>query len=89
MPQHITKTRYAKLVELIKSVVPDDESKCEQIMSGIRNIFDFDPNASTYTPEHAAAIVKSRKKLQEQGISIYVSSGKKLFDQKKKALANV
>ena len=42
MHQHITKTRYAKLVELIKSIVPDDESKCEQIMSGIRNIFDFD-----------------------------------------------
>ena len=51
MPQHITKTRYAKLVEFIKSVVPDDESKCEQIMSGIRTIFEFDPNASTYTQE--------------------------------------
>jgi mitochondrial fission protein ELM1 len=87
MPHHITKTRYAKLVELVKSIIPDDESKCEQIMNGICNIFEFDPNASTYTPRHAAEIVKSRKKLQEQGISIYVSSGKKRFDEKKKALA--
>ena len=46
MPQHITKTRYAKLVEFIKSVIPDDGSKCEHIMSGIHNIFEFDPNAS-------------------------------------------
>jgi hypothetical protein len=50
-------------------------------------MIEFAPNASTYTPRHAAEIVKSRKKLQEQGISIYVSSGKKRFDEKKKALA--
>ena len=86
MPHHITKTRYAKLVELVKSIIPDDESKCEQIMNGICNIFEYDPNASTYTPQQAAAIVKSRKKIQ--GIPVYVASRNKRTDDTALAFEN-
>ena len=89
MHHQLTKTRYVQIVAHIKSIFPDDDAKCDEILSGICKVLEFDINASTYTAKHAAEIVKSRKKLQEQGIPIYVSSGKKLFDEKKKLATNL
>lgn len=79
----ISKTRYYEFRDrLIKKC---DKDVAEELLESFKEIFKFDPNISLYTEKAKEAILERRRKLKEQGISTYESSGAKLYYHRKKA----
>lgn len=63
----------------------DDDHKIELILADLRSIMKFDPDATRYTPELAQKEKERRHKLRdEHGISTYVTSGTKLYRERRK-----
>ena len=78
-----SKSRYYEIEKRMMATFPDQST---HILDIIKEVFDFDPNASTYNENIKASIDKRRQKLKEQGISTYISSGSKASYYKKKQL---
>ena len=76
-----SKTKYYEIEKQITTIFPD---QCLQMLEILKNVLEFDPNISTYNANVKASIDKRRKKLKEEGISTYISSGFKSTYYKRK-----
>lgn len=73
----MSKKRYQEIADKLANII-GDQDKLEEAMASIREIMKFDPDKSSYTPEHGQKVLSRRHKLRdEQGISTYISSGRK------------
>jgi len=80
----MSKSTYSELLCIIARLTTSQSQESQENMEReIQELFNFDPIAtnSVYNKE---ATYRYRKKKSEQGISTYVSSGKKSSDQKKR-----
>lgn len=73
----LSKKRYYDLEEEFKLLFEDET--VSKIMERIRFVMQFDPDRSTYTKEQAAKIKAYRSRMKEQGVSTYVTSGRKKY----------
>ena len=76
-----SKTKYYEIEKQITTIFPDQSL---QMLEILKNVLEFDPNISTYNANVKASIDKRRKKLKEEGISTYISSGFKSTYYKRK-----
>jgi hypothetical protein len=72
----LSKTRFKEICESLTTIIQDDD-KVRQVIESIQTILNFDPNIPQYTPEVGKKIKEYRQRLKEEGISTYISSGKK------------
>ena len=81
----LSKKRFAEVKQLIEEYT--DEAVAQEMITRFLQIMKFDPEKSRYTPSprNTQKIVEYRRKLRdEQGISIYISSGRKAQYEKSK-----
>ena len=76
-----SKTKYYEIEKQITTIFPD---QCLQMLEILKNVLEFDPTISTYNANVKASLDKRVKRLKEEGISTYVSGGRKASYQKKK-----
>lgn len=82
MPIAITKGRYSIFINsLEKHFTTDQISIIEQVF---KEHLKFNPNEKTRTEEELKREAERRRKLKEQGISTYVSSGGKAVYERKR-----
>lgn len=81
-----SKTKYYEIEKQITTNFPD---QCMQMLEILKNVLEFDPNISTYNANVKACIDKRLKKLKEEGISTYISSGNKSAYHKRKAYKEI
>lgn len=82
----VTKTKYYELNKVVGEYL--NTEKQEEFMKKFQDIFKYDPNKTTSTPEGVERTRKKREKLKAEGISTYISSGNKKYYEKKKLLTN-
>lgn len=82
----LTKQKYQELCQVLESTVNNKEC-IQQLLLALKQVLDFDPDASTYTKEQAERIKAYRNKKKEEGVSTYVSSGAKSAYHKRKVLS--
>lgn len=79
----ISKIKFKELKEAF--VEERGEEEAVKILDKLCSVLHFDPNVSSYNEENKQKTREYRKKLKDQGISTYISSGaKKYYDKKKK-----
>ena len=76
-----SKTKYYEIEKQITTIFPD---QCLQMLEILKNVLEFDPTISTYNANVKASLDKRVKRLKEEGISTYVSGGRKASYQKQK-----
>lgn len=82
-PSVLSKKRFYQLQQAFEDIT--DEELVQKLMEKVKEIMNFDPSKSTYSPERGQKILSRRHKLRdEHGISTYVSSGAKACYEKKK-----
>lgn len=84
----LSKRRYHAIKDEIANYLQDAD-KAEGVLTIIKTILKYDETASTYNPEVGRRIKEYRDRMREQGVSTYVTSGKKSQYQKKKASSQV
>ena len=78
----LTKKKYT---EIHDAIVNDfDIDVADKIMNIIKEVMKFDVNVNTYTEVQSQRIQKYRDKMKDQGVSTYVSSGRKAALKNKK-----
>lgn len=81
----MSKARYALLKEVITDTCTPQQA--EHLLTSLQEIMEFDPEASTYSPEKKKQIMDSRnKRAKELGVSTYVVNGARAHYHRKKAL---
>lgn len=79
----MSKKRYHDIESHLR-LLTEDSVLIDQVMHCIRTIMKFDPSHNTYTQELGQKIKQRRQKLRdEQGISTYISSGRKTNYERK------
>lgn len=81
----LSKTRYKQISDLVMNIVQNDKTIADAFMVQFCQIMNYDPTASTYTPERKEAKKRYLEKKKQQGISTYVADGHKSVYWKKKA----
>jgi len=83
----MSKKRYQEFSDVLLTKVQDHEL-ANELLRDLCEILNFDPDKSRYTPELGQKIIAHRHKLRdEQGISTYVSSGRKKNYEKSRAIS--
>ena len=78
----LSKKRYDEIKERLSAVYGTEH--IDNVMFIIRDIMNFDPSISMYTPEKGKKDIEWRKKkAQEQGITTYMICGKNYYEKKK------
>lgn len=79
-----SKSKYFQLEQELCNLL--DTSTVNTVLSVLRRVLNFDPNASTYNKEHGAKLMaKRRQQAAEQGVSLYVIAGvKKSYERTRK-----
>ena len=68
----MTKKRYNSIADMLKRELPSNEEKVNSILVNIREIMNFDPNATTYNKDRREYTYKYRtKKAEEMGTTVY------------------
>lgn len=80
----MSKKLYHQLDVEISKVPGISEEHAATVMSIIRDTFKFHPDASIYSEKAKQQTQAFRQRRKEQGISTYVSSGKKASYERKK-----
>ena len=80
----MSKKRFYELQESLNNEYsPQDVSK---ILDMVCKTLNFDPTANTYTATQGEHTRAYRNKKKEEGISTYITSGRKAYVEKQKAL---
>ena len=79
----LSKSKYHQFEQELSDTL--DASAVDQVLSVLKRVMKFDPNASTYNKEHGTKLMeKRRQQAAEQGVSLYVLAGvKKSYDKRK------
>ena len=77
-----SKGKYYAFEKKLNDVFAEDQSKI--ILDMIKSIMCFDPKISTYSENMRLCSDRRRKKLKEEGVSTYISTGCKTAYYKKK-----
>lgn len=81
----LSKKRFQQIQDALTDELIDVE-RVQHLMERIKDIMNFDPTKSTYTYELGQKTIARRNKLRdEQGISTYITSGRKKHYENKKA----
>jgi hypothetical protein len=79
----LSKKRFKEVQDMLGAYISNTE--LDVVMKQFCEIMHFDPEASTYNQDKKEQIMKSRRKRAEElGVSIYVTSGNKSSYHKRK-----
>ena len=78
-----SKSKYYEIEKQIEINYPEESGR---ILDIIKTVLEFDPKISTYNAKVKASIDKRIKRLKYEGISTYISCGRKASYEKKKLL---
>lgn len=85
----LSKARYIELEAMFKREI-DNEELLNRVLKNFLDIMQFDPAASTYTPDRREKCAEyRRKKAEEMGTSIYKALKKDIYYQKCKEKKNL
>lgn len=79
----LSKKKYFELAEAFHKEL-NDSNQTERLLTILKDVMNFDPDVSRYTPEVGRQIRDRIQRLKEQGVSTYVSSGRKTSYHNKK-----
>jgi len=82
----LSKAKYQELEAMFKREIPNEEA-FNRVLKNFLDIMQFDPSASTYTPDRREKCAEyRRKKAEEMGTTTYKAFNMEKYYLKKKAV---